>query len=792
MVQFVKHFFPNHQAPGAEFVFDANICTHTYYKGMLEVIAAEMTQNRHYTASQRMTALGLMRASVTGGASSLDGLTKQYLTPEGTINLSTLAESLKAQSGMQTAVWSAHVGAIQKWQWGDNQVSLLMNMFRFVMLRRMTDEVGSNLDGSLGTYDDGHVRIDMNQFFNSQYPATNNWEWPGGVAEANYPVFSRLETYVPTVECDAVDLRTMTNAEAEFTLLMTGAWRRRSRFRLDYQAPKLCENLYYRFDTELTGLNNALAPIDPANQVPLPVLPGWEVAWSALRKYVTQNRLFGQFSTALYMMSCMTYQFMPATAEACWWLSVDWVASLPKFNAIRGRYTILNEGEAALVSHRALAEWGYINNRIEKVNLIGLVMAQAVHTGFAVRAARKGIEIEPADVYNSEADFYAAHNMISAAAAEATRISVPLSGMSNVYLYASVRFDDFDESRKVVTLLTSDEESPDGYEWTDDYANVPTLVADEPIGKIVITGKSKSSGATKTATVSGGRGRGRGAGYTAPTVSSISKALTGTSKSGVGSGTSTPPGSPGGGNGPTAGTEAPAASPEPKAQYVVITENQSRQQIKVSWVPFAGAPVLIMPLNPFKVNTPLNLGGIIDKKDGVSERRGWRLEWYKAWEFANLARLAGYDIITRNDGGYAGPDAYFAPNDVNMTWPLLRDPDNQADEALITGQVQRPNLFIMLPQMNTKFYMSTIKYKTHIFERGTALGVNNGNMPIAEYGGSFTIMTISEMTINVPEGVSRLRGYISRQTEGFRFAGNVQAGLIPQDPATTDATPAAS
>ncbi|KAI3862616.1 hypothetical protein MKW92_032403, partial [Papaver armeniacum] len=79
----------------------------------------------------------------------------------------------------------------------------------------------------------------------------------------------------------------------------------------------------------------------------------------------------------------------------------------------------------------------------------------AAHTGLAVRSTRRGLEDYPSDLYSTEGVFYSAVNMFSAAASECAQLQVPLSGMSDVYLYCTEDFERYSTTRHVVTTNTA-------------------------------------------------------------------------------------------------------------------------------------------------------------------------------------------------------------------------------------------------------------------------------------------------------------------------------------------------
>ncbi|QFS21890.1 coat protein [Taro-associated totivirus L] len=748
MDSFVRRFFPDFHAPGAPFIFDDRPRTFTFLGGILYVDDGHGKQNRPLTSSQAMTPLGLMRATVEGGASSIDGLTKNFVTPEGTVNITSLGDYLKTSAGLQTAMLSAHVGTMQHWSWADNHVALLVNMLRYTIIRRI-QEAAVAPAGKLGIYDDGHVSIDLDQWWPKEYPeAAELNDWPGGDSDDNYPTYVRLNTSVPNSGHSAVDLRNLTQSEARFVLLMLGSWKRTTRYRLDFETERLTDHVLYRYERDVSKLDSWLTG-EGQDKKDKPAMMSWNEAWGALRAYVTQNRLFDHFSVALYIISAATYQFYPSTAEGTYWLTMPWQLTMPRFTSIRGRYECLNEGEAALVSHRALSEWGYINGKLEKINLMALAYSQAYFTGIAVRCVRRGLEMDPQDLYNSEASFYSAINTVPAAAAEAVRFETPMAGMSGVYLSVPYRFEMHDDNRHVLTRNKEGEEV-DGYDLRKGgHEEVEMEMREVTLDELV--------------------------GRSAEDIAQASNELeihraTAAAKVAI--------------DGKYPLTEAEERAVRGKVLMKMKAKTKTRfLDLHLPWLTFAGLPTLIMPLDPFPYNSPLTLKGRIDSNIGHLQRRGHKMSLHNAWLVANLYRLCGYDLLFRSEGEVAGAGNFFAPNNVHFTWPMLGEIDQQEDPVTCYGQEEREHHFAVLPTIYTKIFTGHhLDYALTINRKGVASSALYGRMDIAEYGGPVMIAKVATVSYNVPEGVARLRGYITRDDQGFRYVQPAQAGVMPESP----------
>nr|WEL36414.1 capsid protein [Bursera graveolens associated totivirus 1] len=684
MDTFVRRFFNEFEAPGADMVYNNRLSTRTFIRAALTVKDDEVAQNRFFYSSQPMTTLGKMDANINTTLTSLDGLTRQYLTPEGTINTNMVGEELRQTSGMIPTNLQGHIQTMSHWNWADNHTTLLLNMLRFTFIRRMTSSV-SNINTNLGTYNDGHVSINMDQFWGTEYPATFDFgrEWPGGNADANYPDYVRLNESAPTYDYSAVDLRGLSAVQARYVLLMLGSWRRRSRLRADFATARLIDNVYYRSDMAIPSLDDWIVEENPRGPVAAaPEVIGWQQSWSALKTYVTQNRLYDHFSTALYLFCASFYQYEPVTAESVYWLALDWNLSLPKFSSIRGRYSFLNEGEAALVSHRALSEWGYISGSLEKINLMALTFSQAYLCGLAVRPIRRGLEDKPMDMFHSEVEFYNTASMISAAAAELIRGEVPLSGMTGVYIYCYEKFDEFDETRRIRIMETELGDEMDGY-------HIETRETDT--GNVL--------------------------------------------------------------------------------------------EVVTPYLTFPGFPTLLVPLDPFPFNSPLSLSGRVTSDDLEICRNNARVLPREMWSLANIGRLCGYDSVVRISTDTVGPSEYFGPNDVSFVWPVLIDEGQTEEKIAFNGYDMRDAHFVDLPPIWTRFFRGkSFEYNIRVMQRGVSQTFAGDRRNIEEAGPPNTFVRDTTVTYNIPDGVKRLKGYISRDSSGFRFAGDVQGGVIPPGP----------
>nr|UVG55936.1 putative capsid protein [Poaceae Liege totivirus 9] len=431
-------------------------CYNTLIRGDMQVKVDGFPSSRALSMAQTMTWLGKTRGRLTGGPSDLDGLNKMFLTPEATVNMDAIASYLKSHGGLQNNILSSHVATMERWNWHDNQVSLLVNMLRYSLLKRLEEaNVGTGMHGHIPSYDDGHVRVNRDQYFGGSYPReVETLGWPCGRQDEDIPAFFHGNDYIPQSGGHYIDLSALSEKESRFVLLTLGRWKRSSRYMLDFDLPRLTDAVAYRRAAQVGGLVEFIG--DGPDVEPMPTLLNSGEAWRTLLAYVAHNGLYGAMSVAIHVVSSMMCQFVPATAEGHVWLDEELTVVLPRFEAVRGRYVFFNEGEKAFVSHRAISEWRMLNAKQERLFLIGNIMCQAYQTGLAVRALRYNVEENPTDLFATESMFLNPQYYLGAAASEALRHPVPLAGMSGVCFSHTNRLDQVVKGRRVYVTPADD------------------------------------------------------------------------------------------------------------------------------------------------------------------------------------------------------------------------------------------------------------------------------------------------------------------------------------------------
>lgn len=416
-----------------------------------------LTFTRNFGSTQNYTWLGNSHAYLTECESSFDGLAKRYLTTEGVLSTDNIFAEVKANSGFQSNILITHSANVSSWKWYDNHVSLLVNLLRFYTLVQLDE--GSKLNtGRYPVYDDGHVKLDMNDTLPLPF-ASVEFRWPGGRVAENYPIWSHATEYLPQNDEPFIDVRGLTVEEARVVLMMMGSWNRKTNYMLDFSTPKLCEKVNYRYHTYVTEPDTWL---DAATDNGGNPVPKSAVIWSAMRKYVQFNRLHNQFFTATSIVSQLMVRPLPDTAESNVWLKYSPMVKLPTFGSIRGRYPFLNQGEASLIQAKALEDWGAIMAKPELIFTYGLLLSSCFCLGVAARFIKTYVFEDNVDDKYDYSAFDAPETFFAACVTEATGLDTPLNGMADVY----VTYPELTEVQ-IITELDAVVSEPNGYNIVD-------------------------------------------------------------------------------------------------------------------------------------------------------------------------------------------------------------------------------------------------------------------------------------------------------------------------------------
>ncbi|XP_019155399.1 PREDICTED: uncharacterized protein LOC109152265 isoform X2 [Ipomoea nil] len=242
-------------------------------------------------------------------------------------------------------------------------------------------------------------------------------------------------------------------------LMMTGAWERRSRYKLDFSLHRLADKIAFRSNANYRMSTSWQRKGDQEPTTKMPNLPTSDKIWRAMIEYVMTNRLYAHFSVAVYLFCTTACQYVPSTAEQSIWNEVTTRLTVPTFHSIRGRYTFFNESRSSPINARATNEWIYIGKQFRKLQSLSVLVCQAMWFGLGLRNMRRGIEFHQRELDSTMMAFMNQRYVASPAIVEALRIKVPLSGMSGIRVW----FDGweekpFEEPRMLQTNILDDKE----------------------------------------------------------------------------------------------------------------------------------------------------------------------------------------------------------------------------------------------------------------------------------------------------------------------------------------------
>jgi len=757
-----KQFFGGHNNPGATFSFDGNLTTWTYKLGTQILTYNDgHRDSRQAPIWQPMTMAGKMNAELQRMGSSYDGINKALITVDGQINQEVLNANLRNSGGKSAAEVSTYISAANAQEWGDNHLSLVYNMMRYVVLKSAA-ESGGSLNCSLGTLTDGALTVNMDQYWGNGYPAVAPFtRWPTqpivpvGGDDYDFTAITTAREPYSIQQSAAIDVRGLTTTEATFVMIMMCPWRRSSRAKLDHNLPRLTNSVEVRgHDIEMMYRDWALGTRD------VPMLSA-QAAWKALKGYVAVNNLYEDFSSALYLVAASMYQFVPETIEAVPWLDMNWQIVLPVFESVRGRAVFFNTGTPAHLNQRPIDEWAYVANKLEKVNLIGLTFGQAIYTGLATRSVRRSIEMDPEDVFTSEHLFVKVEVKVSAAASEFTRISLPLVGKVGPYLTCDRTFDEPDDDRWVVTTTPS---TTDGLPASHAYRRGPGAatrmdwVQEDP-REWADGVRGRSEAIAKVARIKRG--------FEAE--SAFQRDYEGT-------------------------PEQQAAAVDCTLVWREVADGGEVWHVHAPIMTYPGYPTFLTPAKPFNYPSIYDEAGSIDPRHGTLERRGFRVNPREGWRYVNFLNMCGYDATYEVRGKAVGPLKFTVGRHSNMVFPVLYEPDYSDDPIILKGQTMRPGGMELLPPLhNINFQRHDFSYHYSVRRLGVASGRDTNMADITDVGGRDRPWKVdATLTVKRDDATIQATGWITRTAQDFHFAPTATVGVVASRPGPSHASAAAN
>ena len=238
-----------------------------------------------------------------------------------------------------------------------------------------------------------------------------------------------MDEYLAEEDSQVISVQTLTEPEITFVFAMLGKWERKSRYMLDFNTPMLCNKVFYRARGEVKQLGAWIRKNDSIPCAPTEI----EVAKTALRKYITENRLYSHYAAAHQLLAQVAVQYVPDTLEATSWLAYTRTLKIPKFNACRGRYTPLLAHDAGMLTSRSMSEFAYFGAELSISKVAMVMMAEGYQTGVAVRASRCRNEIDSKDISLTEGVLRTPQAHWVALVSEGIRTPVPTIQMTDCY-----------------------------------------------------------------------------------------------------------------------------------------------------------------------------------------------------------------------------------------------------------------------------------------------------------------------------------------------------------------------
>ncbi|KAG2734162.1 hypothetical protein G9P44_002168 [Scheffersomyces stipitis] len=374
---------------------------------------------------QKFTWVGNVKSVLVSPETSLAGLPKKFLTSAGQIEIDSVIDELKKTSGLNSTAIMTHINALVGYRWRDNHVGLLFNLIRLYIILDL-NERGELNTGQFPIFDEEGVFIELS-FDTQKDSGPSDYFFPGGREYLNYPQYHHVDSYLPEAEDAHIDLRGFDEREAILILLMLGKWESQTNFKVDFDSEKLCDRVYYRFDHEISTIDNWF---DEKSEIKLP--NSIEVL-EVLRKYVVSNNLYNQVFTALNIASQLLVTAVPDSAEGMVWLKQVVEVALPRFTSVRGRYPFFVLSDPGLLDLDAVNEWASFVENPYLLFTRALALAEAVNIGLSIRESR--VKRLVGSSHFEERYFLQPETMFAAAVSLATGLDIPLNGMSGVYVF---------------------------------------------------------------------------------------------------------------------------------------------------------------------------------------------------------------------------------------------------------------------------------------------------------------------------------------------------------------------
>jgi hypothetical protein len=201
--------------------------------------------------------------------------------------------------------------------------------------------------------------------------------------------------------------------------------------------------------------------------------------------------------------------------------------------------------------------------------------------------------------------------------------------------------------------------------------------------------------------------------------------------------------------------------------------------LRVDYAPQAGVPVLLLPIDPYEQTSPLSLSIKIAHDKEKKGRYGTSMNVYDAWNLAWAARICGFDTEIESKTDTIGAKRFFASNETSWTHCLQMNKVDIGTCVTVTNLIRRDHVFIELPPIHTRLFNDAVTVVLKQIDTRVCATRDSRGCRVSDYGSIGGIISMSDIRIAVPAGVTKLRGFLLRAKSDFRFVNDVQAGVIP-------------
>jgi hypothetical protein len=314
------------------------------------VKTGDAARTRQYFSSEGYTGYGYVGVHMVEPINDPRGIDVRLIGEDGYIHPETLMAALASRGGIaRDALLQAHATPAEYMR-SDSQISLLVALLStYHVLLYKESATKPELKG----YDDGHVKMDLLDFF---APAGMSATWHG---DTPVSVSYFMQTHASIgPERPTMYVANLPGKLAKIVISHLRGRKRTTRLAFDLDIPRLAGEICI---TEQTVKDDV---IDFSSVTAAEVR-------RALDGYVVGNRLQAAFQAAMAIMMQIALAPVPDVAEGYAWLKRDRTLHLPLFDAWRGSYYLLRSGQPYGHDTEVTSSWAWWQKAGMSVNVQG-------------------------------------------------------------------------------------------------------------------------------------------------------------------------------------------------------------------------------------------------------------------------------------------------------------------------------------------------------------------------------------------------------------------------------------